>query len=69
MLDEIPCSSVELWPATRAKPIATKTPDWVDPVVEEVFGQLDEGSKYEFGEMDKVWLCAAYYFQISGLLG
>ena len=31
-----------------------KTPDWVDPVVEEVFGQLDEGSKYEFGKLDKV---------------
>ena len=47
----------------------TKTPDWVDPVVEEIFVQKDEGSKFEFGEMDKVWLCAAYYFQVSGLLG
>ena len=52
MLAEIPClCSVELWPATLAK--AKKNPEWVDPVVEEVFGQLDEGSKYEFGDMDK----------------
>ena len=38
---------------TEADP-TMKTPDWVDPVVEEIFGQLDEGSKYEFGELDKV---------------
>ena len=46
-------SSIEFLLARQAEP-TMKTPDWVDPVVEEIFGQLDEGSKFEFGELEKV---------------
>ena len=41
------------WLDSQAEP-TSKTPDWVNPVVEEIFGQLDEGSKFEFGDLDKV---------------
>ena len=46
-------SSIEFLLAQQADP-SIQTPHWVDPVVEEIFGQLDEGSKHEFGDLDKV---------------
>ena len=45
--------SAEIWRGFPAESTATD-PDWVNPLVEEVFGQLDDGSKHEFGDMDKV---------------